>query len=120
MYECGKNICQLTYERMCTSSDQKFNAIQGRLNECKNNTELVDVMSNYIKDQYHLVLNEISFEAVNITDVSTQMEGIIINNDVYQRKIHNESKLSKSTEVNASDKKEELIVRKPEVSASKK
>ena len=48
------------------------------------------------------------------------MEGIIINNDVYQRKIHNESKLSKSTEVNASDKKEELIVRKPEVRASKK
>ena len=59
---------------MCTASDKTLNSIQEKWNECKNTIELVNVMSKYIKDQYHLDQNEMSLEAVNITDVSTRTE----------------------------------------------
>ena len=39
-----------------------------------NNTDSVDVISKYIRDGYHIDLNEISFEAAKITEVSTRTE----------------------------------------------
>ena len=37
-YECGEDICQLTYGHACTSLDRTLNSIQGKLNECTNTT----------------------------------------------------------------------------------
>ena len=56
-----------------------------------------------------------SFEAANITNLSNRTE-VIISNSEYsadQRNPNDKSENNKSTEVNASDKKEKLIARKP-------
>ena len=49
-YECGKKICQLTYESLCTASEKTSNAIQGKFNKCMNITELFSVMYKYINN----------------------------------------------------------------------
>ena len=77
--ECGKHICQSKYERKFTALDQKLNDFQVNLNECMNTTEFFGIMSKYINycdmlKLYNLGPNEIPFEAVNITNVSTCTE----------------------------------------------
>ena len=64
-------------------------------------------MSKCINDcdrhkQYHIYPNEISFEAANITDVSTYKQEIRSNNkeNIDQRNPYDKTKYDKSLEVN--------------------
>ena len=61
-----------------------------------------------------------SFEAANITNISTYMEEIRSNNkyNYDQRNLYDRRKKNKCNLINASDKKRKLTARKSEASAS--
>ena len=73
IYECGKIIFQSTYECACTASDQTFEYIRERISQCTSLPELFRFIHKHIRNfhnvrKYHLDLNGIYFDGVNIID----------------------------------------------------